>query len=200
MGGPSVSRELSGSGFSSLTRAPENSASRGLKIRLQGQPVEILSMLLARPGELVTREELQKRLWPGDTFVDFDPSLNAAVKRLRSALGDSAETPRFIETLARRGYRFLAPVDTQTGAPVEVAGCRSGGASAPRRRDFSVLGCLLQVALAAIPVVALGVALFSRKPVHRIGPDRSRNASTPCSCSRSKTSPAIPSRTILPTV
>src|SRR5262245_29757851 len=93
---------------------------QGLKVRLQGQPVEILSMLLARPGELVTREELQKKLWPQDTFVDFDPSLNAAMKRLRSALGDSAETPRFIETLARRGYRFLAPVDAQLAAPVEA--------------------------------------------------------------------------------
>ncbi len=114
---------------------------QGLKIRLQGQPVEILSMLLARPGELVTREELQKKLWPGDTFVDFDPSLNAAVKRLRSALGDSAETPRFIETLARRGYRFLAPVDVPPAAavevPVQLRSCAS--TSAPRIFRLSVV-------------------------------------------------------------
>src|SRR5207249_3543309 len=88
----------------------------GLKVRLQGQPVEILSLLLTHPGELVTREELQKKLWASDTFIDFDRSLNAAMKRLRAALGDSAGTPRFIETLARRGYRFVAPVGPQPAA------------------------------------------------------------------------------------
>ena len=82
----------------------------GLHVRLQGQPVAILKMLLDRPGELVTREELQKKLWPQDTFVDFEHSLNAAVKRLRAALNDSAEQPRYIETLTRRGYRFIAPI------------------------------------------------------------------------------------------
>jgi TolB-like protein/DNA-binding winged helix-turn-helix (wHTH) protein/Flp pilus assembly protein TadD len=82
----------------------------GMRVRLEGQPLAILEVLLERPGELVTREELQKRLWPGDTFVDFEHSLNAAVKRLRAALNDSADQPRYIETLARRGYRFVAPV------------------------------------------------------------------------------------------
>ena len=138
---------------------------QGLKVRLQGQPVEILSMLLARPGELVTREELQKKLWPEDTFVDFDPSLNAAMKRLRSALGDSAETPRFIETLARRGYRFLAPVDTQPAAPVEVP---VSVAPPLPRRAFLRHRLFLQFALVAVPVVALGVTLFSRKVVDRV--------------------------------
>src|SRR2546430_13381552 len=74
----------------------------GLKVRLQEQPFQVLSMLLERPGEVVTREDLHGRLWPADTFVDFDHGLNAAVKRLRDALGDSAENPRFVETLARR--------------------------------------------------------------------------------------------------
>ena len=83
----------------------------GSRIRLQDQPFQVLALLLARPGELVTREELRSKLWPADTFVDFDHGLNAAVKRLRDALGDSAENPRFIETLARRGYRFLAPAN-----------------------------------------------------------------------------------------
>src|SRR5215813_9940652 len=83
----------------------------GLKVRLQEQPFQVLIMLLERPGELVTREELRSRLWSADTFVDFDHSLNAAIKRLRDALGESAEAPVFIETLARRGYRFIAPVD-----------------------------------------------------------------------------------------
>src|SRR5437660_9383368 len=79
---------------------------QGLKVKLQDQPFQILVMLLERPGELVTREEIQQKLWPGDTFVDFDHGLNNAVNRLREALGDSAETPRFIETLPRKGYRF----------------------------------------------------------------------------------------------
>jgi Tol biopolymer transport system component/DNA-binding winged helix-turn-helix (wHTH) protein len=83
----------------------------GMRIRLEGQPLTILQMLLERPGELVTREELQKRLWPGETFVDFEHSLNAAVKRLRAALSDSADQPRYIETQARRGYRFIATLD-----------------------------------------------------------------------------------------
>ena len=82
----------------------------GMRVHLEGQPLAILEALLERPGELVTRDELQKRLWLEDTFVDFEHSLNAAVKRLRAALNDSADQPRYIETLARRGYRFVAPV------------------------------------------------------------------------------------------
>ena len=84
----------------------------GIRIRLEGQPLAILQMLLERHGELVTREELQKKLWPTDTFVDFEHSLNAAVKRLRAALNDSADQPRYVETLARRGYRFIAPLNS----------------------------------------------------------------------------------------
>jgi DNA-binding winged helix-turn-helix (wHTH) protein/Tol biopolymer transport system component len=83
----------------------------GIKIRLADQPLQILALLLERPGQVVTREELRQHLWSSDTFVDFEHGLNAAVKRLREALGDSADTPRFIETLPRHGYRFIAPVD-----------------------------------------------------------------------------------------
>jgi TolB-like protein/DNA-binding winged helix-turn-helix (wHTH) protein/Tfp pilus assembly protein PilF len=82
----------------------------GLRIRLQEQPFQVLAMLLRRAGQVVTREELQKKLWPADTFVDFDHGLNKAVNKIRDALGDSAESPRFVETVARRGYRFLAEV------------------------------------------------------------------------------------------
>jgi DNA-binding winged helix-turn-helix (wHTH) protein len=78
------------------------------RIRLQEQPFQILELLLARPGELVTRDELRDRLWPNGTFVDFEHSLNAAMKRLRAALGDDAKAPRYIETLPRRGYRWIA--------------------------------------------------------------------------------------------
>ena len=80
-------------------------------MHVQGQPLVILTALLERRGEVVTREELRRRLWPDDTFVDFDHSLNTAVKRLREALGDTASSPQFIETLARRGYRFVAPAE-----------------------------------------------------------------------------------------
>jgi TolB-like protein/DNA-binding winged helix-turn-helix (wHTH) protein len=83
----------------------------GVRIKLQGQPFEILVMLLERPGELVARERLRERLWPTDTFVDFDHGVNSAINRLREALGDSAENPRFVETLARRGYRFIGAVN-----------------------------------------------------------------------------------------
>jgi TolB-like protein/Tfp pilus assembly protein PilF len=82
---------------------------QGRRVRLSGQPAQVLAFLLRRPGELVTREELQQALWPADTHVNFDQSLNAAMKRLRHALGDSPEKPLFIETMARRGYRFIAP-------------------------------------------------------------------------------------------
>lgn len=90
---------------------------RGQKVRLQEQPFQVLAALLKRPGEVVTREELRSRLWPADTFVDFDHSLNAAIKRLRDTLGESAETPIFIETLARRGYRFIGNVEMPAGIP-----------------------------------------------------------------------------------
>jgi Tol biopolymer transport system component/DNA-binding winged helix-turn-helix (wHTH) protein len=89
----------------------------GLKIKLQEQPFQVLGILLERPGEIVTREELRERLWPADTFVDFDHSMNSAVKKVREALGDQPENPRFVETLHRRGYRFIAPVDGQASAP-----------------------------------------------------------------------------------
>ena len=82
----------------------------GSKVKLQEQPFQILAILLERPGEIVTREELRARLWSADTFVDFDHGLNSAIRRLRDALGDSAENPSFVETLGRRGYRFIAPV------------------------------------------------------------------------------------------
>ena len=95
------------------SRELQNGATR---IRLQEQPFEILLMMLERPGDVVTRDELRDRLWPQGTFVDFEHSLNAAVKRLRSALGDEADNPRFVETLPRRGYRFIGTL-TQEPTP-----------------------------------------------------------------------------------
>src|ERR1700758_4247844 len=117
---------------------------RGLRIRLQEQPFQVLAMLLEKPGELVTREELREKIW-GRTVVDFDHGVNKAINKIREALGDSAENPRFVETVARRGYRFLADVtlidaDRQprptteglvpsTDSPVELA-----AAGTPARR------------------------------------------------------------------
>src|ERR1700727_1192537 len=91
----------------------------GVKLKFGGQPFQVLTILLERPGEVLTREELQKRLWP-DTFVDVDHNLNTAINKIRETLADSAEKPRFVETLSRRGYRFIAPIQVaapQTGAP-----------------------------------------------------------------------------------
>ena len=94
----------------------------GFKVRLSGQPFDVLAMLLERPGEVVTREQIQQRLWPEGTFVDFDHSLNITINKIREALGDSAENPRFVETLVRRGYRFIAPVQRveQISRPIEA--------------------------------------------------------------------------------
>src|SRR4029077_4889206 len=89
---------------------------QGLRIKLQEQPFQALVALIERPQEVLTREELQKRLWPGNTVVHFDRGLNKAINRLREALGDDADNPRFIETLPQRGYRFIAKVETP---PVE---------------------------------------------------------------------------------
>ena len=94
---------------------------KGLKVKLQEQPLQVLQILLENPGEVVTREELQRRIWPSDTFVDFDHGLYNGIKRLREALGDSADTPHYIETLARRGYRFIGRLDpgpTCTPSPI----------------------------------------------------------------------------------
>src|SRR5215469_3184400 len=92
---------------------------QGVRLRVPRQSFQILTMLLVRPGEVVTREELRAKLWPADTFVDFDHGLNAAVKRLRGTLGDTAENPRYIETLPRLGYRFIAPRVPDTIQPQE---------------------------------------------------------------------------------
>src|ERR1035438_6425747 len=84
---------------------------QGVRVKLNAQPFQVLCLLLDRPGELLTREEISRELWPDGTFVDYDHGVNSAMNRIREALGDTASSPRFIETLARRGYRFVAPVE-----------------------------------------------------------------------------------------
>ncbi|HEY1658404.1 MAG TPA: winged helix-turn-helix domain-containing protein [Candidatus Sulfotelmatobacter sp.] len=86
----------------------------GVRLRLQEQPFQVLALFLERPGEVISREEIQKKLWPSGTFVDFDHSLNTAINKIREALNDSASNPQFVETLAKRGYRFIAPVSSGT--------------------------------------------------------------------------------------
>jgi TolB-like protein/DNA-binding winged helix-turn-helix (wHTH) protein len=141
----------------------------GIKLKLQGQPVEILAIMLARPGTLVTREELQRTLWPADTYVDFENSLNAAIKRLRAALNDSVEKPHFVETLARRGYRFIAPVEVietpnakpSSTAPAEQApeSAPSGGAEFAQAHVHASARSTRFKRLSALAVA--GIALFS---------------------------------------
>ena len=106
---------------------------QGKRVKLQDQPFQVLSALLQRSGDVVTREELRSQIWPEDTFVDFDNSLNTAINKLREALGDSADSPRFIETLPRRGYRFLAPVTDRDGITKETT-AGVGAALTPRSR------------------------------------------------------------------
>jgi DNA-binding winged helix-turn-helix (wHTH) protein/tetratricopeptide (TPR) repeat protein len=122
---------------------------QGVRIKLQEQPFHVLTVLLQRPGEVITREELRNQNWPADTFVDFDNSLNTAINKLREALGDSADNPRFIETLPRRGYRFIAPV---TGVDGTTRGTVSGvSAAAPRssRKIALMVGIVMLAAAIA---------------------------------------------------
>lgn len=152
----------------------------GLKTKLQEQPFQILAMLLERPGELVTREEIQKKLWSEDTFVDFEHSLATAIKKLREALGDSADNPRFVETLPRRGYRFIYPVApvSPPAANVGAVGAHTGvgatrgvaqGEAAPR--PYKVLALAVGIVVATLAVLlALNVAGLRDRILHRSAP------------------------------
>src|SRR5262245_770242 len=126
----------------------------GLRVRLQEQPLRILEALLDSPGEPVTREVLRQRLWPDDTFVDFDSGLNRAINRLRAALGDEADNPRFVETLERRAYRFIAPVAAPEAVPPAPS---SEPAEVPPRRPRR-LARWLGGAAAAVALVALSIS------------------------------------------
>jgi TolB-like protein/Flp pilus assembly protein TadD len=113
VGGFSTSRTIVRFGEFELDQDAGELRRDGAKVRLQDQPLQILQILLEQPGRVIQREELRRRIWPSDTFVDFDHGINNAIKRLREALGDTAETPRFIETLPRRGYRFVANLESK---------------------------------------------------------------------------------------
>ena len=128
---------------------------QGMLIRLKGQPIAILTILLNKPGEIVTREELQKQLWPADTFVDFEHSLNAAVTRLRVALNDSAEAPRYIKTMSRQGYRFIAPVE------IPSVSAHSGLPVARRNLPWKILA----LGAVVVAMTATGLLFHFRSPV-----------------------------------
>jgi eukaryotic-like serine/threonine-protein kinase len=145
---------------------------RGLRLRLPSQSFQVLALLLEHPSELVTREELREKLWPADTFVDFDHGLNAAVNRLREALGDSAESPRFVETLPRRGYRFIVPVEgnsVDSEQPTSVSSAAAASCSEPSRsvQDLSEkpgpsARKRLRYVLGAVSLILLGFAFSAR--------------------------------------
>lgn len=139
----------------------------GIRIRLQGQPFRLLAVLLEHPGEVVSREALQHQLWGADTTVDFDHSLGIAVNKLREALGDHAENPRFVETLAKRGYRFIAPVKT-IEPPLAQSDTESPllHAASSRLTSGAVAWRWLAGSLAGVCLV-LGLALFLRPPSHQ---------------------------------
>src|SRR5271165_4373372 len=139
----------------------------GIQIRLQSQPFKLLAALLEKPGEVVSRESLQQQLWGADTIVDFDHSLGIAVNKLREALGDHAENPRFVETLAKRGYRFIAPVKTLEASDLlrPAPSSLTGAASADRK---SAVARWRWIAASLLGVSALlGLALFLRPPSRR---------------------------------
>jgi Tol biopolymer transport system component/DNA-binding winged helix-turn-helix (wHTH) protein len=146
---------------------------RGVKVRLQDQPFQVLAMLLERPGDLITREELRDRIWPAGIFVDYEKSISKAVNKIREALGDSSQHPRFIETLPRRGYRFLGSVETsQTAKPITVSLSQSPAESSSvarlSDRQQPVWGVL--AALALTITVSIGVSISSKWLLRGPGP------------------------------
>src|SRR5215470_5694977 len=143
----------------------------GLRLKLSGQPFQVLAILLEQPGTVVTREELQKRLWP-DTFVDVDHNLNTAINKIREALGDSSENPRFVETLPRRGYRFIGPITVNGTAVADVARAAetrsiSGPESVARTRRLAALALI-----GAVTLLAGGLWIYKRRETPAPSPQR----------------------------
>jgi DNA-binding winged helix-turn-helix (wHTH) protein/tetratricopeptide (TPR) repeat protein len=136
----------------------------GSRIRLQDQPLKVLTALLEQPGEIVTREELKRRIWPKDSFGDFDHAVNVAVAKLRTALGDSADVPRFVETLPRRGYRFIFPVSPQSGAESNVASpAAAAGLELTKKRTRSRRAAATVATIVVAALALGGLWFFSRK-------------------------------------
>jgi TolB-like protein/DNA-binding winged helix-turn-helix (wHTH) protein len=150
---------------------------QGVKVRLQGQPLQVLETLLTRTGEVVTREELRAQIWKADTFVDFDHSLHNAIARLREVLGDSAENPRYIETLPRRGYRFLVPVESHDGprtagtpaqVPVAIASDIARRAYGRRVAALALASAVTVLLIGALSVTGVRQRLLRHSHPHNI--------------------------------
>src|SRR5215470_8985658 len=135
----------------------------GVRVRLPGQPFCILSMLLEKPGEIVTREEMRQRLWASDTFVDFEHSLNSAIKKLRAALSDTPENSRYIETVPRVGYRFIAPVEVVATSALPSANTplTSGEAVNPTKAEEKSTGRFASLRLASPAVLGISLVLIA---------------------------------------
>src|SRR6266481_3388179 len=172
----------------------------GVRIRLPGQPLCILSIFLEKPGEVITREEMRRRLWSSDTFVDFEHSLNSAIKKLRAALGDSPENSRYIETVPRAGYRFIAPVEqvsvtAPTVADASVVMDRSGVPAAAvdvaaKRRERMLLG--VAIVLVVVPSAYLAWSRFRSRPQPQVKiASEIRNASNGHESARSNGQPVL---------
>lgn len=144
---------------------------RGRTVKLVGQPRELLTLLIEQPGEVVTREEMRSRLWAEETFVDFEHSLNSAIKKLRRTLGDSAAKPRFIETIARQGYRFIAPVEPIEPGPITTASSQAAPAPSPVVPAKPLISRLvfshkILFVLVAAALIALAFTVVSRRSPH----------------------------------
>ena len=150
----------------------------GVKVKLQDQPLQILQILLAQPGELVSREELRKRIWPSNTFVDFDHGINNAIKRLREALADPADTPKFVETVARRGYRFIGKLETAVAGTESLAVLPLENLSHDPEQEYFADGLtdalITQLArISALRVVSRTTAMHYKR-IHRPLPEIAR--------------------------
>src|ERR1043165_2460414 len=155
----------------------------GVRVKIQDQPFRVLILLLERPSEIVTREELRQRLWPEGTFVDFDGSLNVILKKLRAAIDENSDNPRFIETVPRRGYRFIAPVTSpgakQERVPAPEASQRPGPlpSAAPHAADIRTASPILRYAsLGIAALIILAALIFWSRYVspRRIAPSESK--------------------------
>ncbi len=174
MAGPQSNSRITRFGVFELDLSAGELRKNGVKVRLQEQPFQVLAVLLERAGEVVSREELRQKLWPSDTFVDFDHSVNTAINKVREVLGDSASVPRYVETLPRRGYRFIAPVQTEAAqtdtpaantAPVSASSAKPAPSAPalhpeldvpiPRRGITRGLFALIQVMYLCFYVAAL---------------------------------------------
>ena len=173
MSGTAETRALISFGPFEADLASQELRKHGVRLRLPRQSFQILKMLLERPGQLVSREEMRAALWPSDTFVDFEHSLNAAINKLREALGDDAENPSYIETLPKRGYRFIAAKTPQTITPESTRPAEpeppSPAPSSPARRSVLKVGAAVLIAL-TIAVVMLAATGLGKKLWSRSNP------------------------------